>query len=129
VLTASSDHTARLWDAASGAALAVLRGHDGVVWSAVFDPSGSRVLTASSDHTARLWDAASGAALAVLRGHESGVGSAVFDASGACVLTASDDHTARIWRVFPTVAALVAHTRAIMPRALTQQQRKQFFLE
>jgi hypothetical protein len=31
--------------------------------------------------------------------------------------------------VFPTVTALVEHARAIMPRALTSAQRKQFFLE
>ena len=79
MLTASEDHTARLWDAATGAELAVLRGHENSVWSAVFDPSGARVLTASDDHTARLWDAATGAELAVLRGHEDEVWSAVFD--------------------------------------------------
>jgi hypothetical protein len=37
--------------------------------------------------------------------------------------------TARIWRVFPTIEALVTHARAIRPRELTQEQRKQFFLE
>ena len=89
VLTASWDCTARLWDAATGAELAVLRGHEGGVSSAVFDPSGARALTASRDKTARLWDAASGAELAVLRGHEGGISSAVFDPSGARVLTAS----------------------------------------
>jgi WD40 repeat protein len=36
---------ARLWDVASGAELAVLRGHESAVWSAVFDPSGARALT------------------------------------------------------------------------------------
>ena len=87
------------------------------------------MLTASVDNTARLWDAATGAALAVLRGHEGGVLGAVFDPAGARVLTASRDRTARIWRVFPTAAALVEHARAIMPRALTPAQRKQFFLD
>jgi hypothetical protein len=53
----------------------------------------------------------------------------VFDPSGTRALTASGDNTARIWRVFPTVAALVTHARAIMPRPLTPEQRKQFFLE
>jgi hypothetical protein len=107
----------------------VLRGHEDHVWSAGFDPGGARVLTASEDHTARLWGAATGAELAVLRGHEHVVRSAVFDPSGGRVLTASGDHTTRIWRVFPSVAALVEHARAIMPRALTPAQRKQFFLD
>jgi WD40 repeat protein len=55
VLTASDDSTARLWDAASGQELRVLRGHEAPVFSAVFSPDGARVLTASEDNTARLW--------------------------------------------------------------------------
>jgi WD40 repeat protein len=97
VLTASWDHTARLWDAATGAEIEVLRGHENWVESAVFDPFGARVLTASWDHTARLWDAASGTELTVLRGHKREVLSALFDSSGTRVLTTSHDHTARLW--------------------------------
>jgi WD40 repeat protein len=57
VVTASSDKTARIWDAASAKEIAVLRGHDSWVWSAAFSPDGSRIVTASSDKTARIWDA------------------------------------------------------------------------
>ena len=69
VLTASYDHTARLWDAKTGAPLAILLGHMDAVTSAVFSPDGSRIVTASNDDTARLWDAKTGAALATLTGH------------------------------------------------------------
>ena len=68
IVTASSDSTARLWDAKTGIVLATLSGHTGPVWSAVFGPDGSRVVTASDDNTARLWDATTGAALATLVG-------------------------------------------------------------
>jgi WD40 repeat protein len=77
--------------------LAVLRGHERAVRSAVFSPDGARVVTASADATARLWDAGSGAEIAVLRGHKRGVRSAVFSPDGARVVTASDDATARLW--------------------------------
>ena len=60
VVTASDDRTARLWDNAGGASIAVLRGHDGGVLNAAFSPDGRRVVTASWDSTARLWDAATG---------------------------------------------------------------------
>lgn len=52
ILTASSDGTARLWDQ-NGQPLATLKGHTGLVTSAVFSPDGTRILTASDDHTVR----------------------------------------------------------------------------
>ena len=52
IVTASGDKTARIWDAASGKEVAVLRGHGDAVRSAAFSPDGSRVVTASSDKTA-----------------------------------------------------------------------------
>ena len=55
VVTASPDGTARLWDAGSGEPLAVLRGHEDVVTSAVFSPDGRQVVTASVDGTARIF--------------------------------------------------------------------------
>ena len=56
IVTASGDRTARLWDVASGAEIAVLRGHDDSVReSAAFSPDGTRIVTASDDNTARIW--------------------------------------------------------------------------
>jgi WD domain, G-beta repeat len=56
VLTGSYDNTARLWDAATGEAVATLKGHTAQVLAVAFSPDGRRVLTGSNDHTARLWD-------------------------------------------------------------------------
>ena len=55
MLTASEDHTARLWETDSGTLLTVFQGHTSEVRSAIFSPSGRYVLTASSDGSARLW--------------------------------------------------------------------------
>ena len=54
--TASSDHTARLWNPESGDLVATLNGHRGAVTSVVFTPAGDRLVTASADRTAKIWD-------------------------------------------------------------------------
>jgi WD40 repeat protein len=97
IVTASADHSARLWDAQTGAELLVLEGHRGLVWSAAFDPDGTRIVTASEDNTARLWDGKTGALLYVLVGHSGPVRSAVFSGNGGRIVTASSDQTARLW--------------------------------
>lgn len=60
LLTGSSDHTACLWDMASGRELRCFVGHAEPVLAVAFSPDGRRALTASLDDTARLWDTASG---------------------------------------------------------------------
>ena len=63
IVTASSDKTARLWDAETGKPIGELDGHEGWVWRAAFSPDGKRIVTASGDKTARLWDADTGKAI------------------------------------------------------------------
>ena len=60
IVTASVDHTARVWDAATGQQLLGLQGHTSWVDSARYSPDGRRIVTASEDGSARLWDAAGG---------------------------------------------------------------------
>jgi len=97
VVTASADHTAKIWDAASGQLLHTLSGHSDWVNDAEFSPVGDRIVTASDDDTARLWEAESGHLRGVLKGHTDFVNEAEFSPDGMRIVTASDDDTARIW--------------------------------
>jgi WD40 repeat protein/DNA-binding winged helix-turn-helix (wHTH) protein len=97
ILSASYDHTARIWNAADGRLLATLQGHTNKLTEADFSPDGQRIVTASFDHTARIWDGADGRLLAVLRGHTNWIWHTAFSPDGRYILTASYDHTARIW--------------------------------
>ena len=126
VVTASLDYTARLWDVATGAALAVLQGHTRGVSSAAFSPDGARVVTACSDNTARLWDVATGTSLAVLQGHTQTVASAAFSPDGARVVTASWDNTARLWDVTTgaSLAVLQGHTQRVNSAAFSPDRTR-----
>jgi dipeptidyl aminopeptidase/acylaminoacyl peptidase len=88
---------ARILLTLSGAARAVLKGHDSAVSSAAFSPDGTSIVTASLDETARIWDAKTGGTRAVLIGHDGGVYSAAFSPDGKVIVTASEDKTARLW--------------------------------
>jgi len=130
LVTASSDHTARLWDVTSGQAIAVLEGHEKRVLNVAFSPDGRRVVTASEDHTARLWDVVSGEAIAVLGEHAGNVNHATFSPDGKRVVTASNDGTARLWNILTAEGqSLIDHARQIVPRELSPEERKRFFLE
>ena len=124
VVSASSNWTARVWDAATGNAIAVLSGHKGQVHSvhsATFSRDGSRIVTASSDKTARVWEAATGTAVAVLSGHQATVKSAVFSPDGSRIVTASSDKTARLWEsaTGKASATLSGHQRQVRSAAFS----------
>jgi hypothetical protein len=59
IVTCGNDHTAKVWDTASGEELMTLKGHDGNVNSVAWSTNGLRILTSSADGTAKVWDAAS----------------------------------------------------------------------
>jgi WD40 repeat protein len=97
IVTASKDHTARIWDAQSGEPIGKPLQHDDWVMSGSFSPDGTRIVTASEDSTARIWDARSGEPIGKPLQHHGAVGSASFSPDGTRIVTASEDSTARIW--------------------------------
>jgi WD40 repeat protein/energy-coupling factor transporter ATP-binding protein EcfA2 len=126
VVTASSDDTARVWDAVSGRLVAALAGHRGVVNIAAFLPDGQRVVTASEDRTAQVWDAQSGRSLAALTGHQGPVYTAAFSPDGKRVVTASDDSTARVWdaRSGRGLATLIGHHGPVYTAAFSPDGKR-----
>jgi WD40 repeat protein len=62
LVSASGDHTVRLWDLATGATLQMLKGHRNRVSAVMFSQDGKLLASASDDHTVRLWDPATGGA-------------------------------------------------------------------
>ncbi|RKZ73796.1 MAG: hypothetical protein DRR19_30630 [Candidatus Parabeggiatoa sp. nov. 1] len=132
LVTAGEEGDVRLWKA-SGQLLHTLKGHKGRVSHAAFAPDGTQVVTASYDGTARLWAVQSGQLLHTFKGHDScvsfagKVSPAAFAPNGTFVVTSAYDKTARLWRVFST-QELIDYANENVPRCLTAEQRKQFFL-
>ncbi len=106
ILTTSTDNTAKLWSADSGALHKVLR-HDDQVMHGSFSPDEGRVVTACQDGTARVWSVTTGSQVFAACQHGGPVWRAAFSPDGAHVLTASGDETARLWAPpWPVVAAV-----------------------
>jgi WD40 repeat protein len=97
VLTSSSDHTLRLWDADTGKELRVFKGHTNIVCGAVLSPDGKRVLSGGVDGTVRLWDADTGKELRQMNGHTAPVWSVAFGPEGQAVSGGCGDGTMRLW--------------------------------
>ncbi len=97
VLTGSNDHTARLWDAATGKKVRVFKGHSDGVSSVAFSPDGKFVLTGSWDKTVRLWDFATGKETRRFKGHALVFSSVAFSPDGRLVVAASLEGALVIW--------------------------------
>jgi WD40 repeat protein len=121
IVTASRDHTARIWDAVTGQQIACLEGHTDIVQSALFSPDGRQIITASHDHTAAIWDAKTGQQIVRLEGHTDIVQSALFSPDGRRIVTASHDHTARIWdaAMGQQIAVLQGHAGSVWSAAFS----------
>ena len=97
ILTASRDHTARIWDATTGDnTLTLTRAHKERITAVAWSPDGHHILTASADGTARIWDATTGDNTLTLT-HTDPVNAVAWSPDGHHILTASEDRTARIW--------------------------------
>jgi DNA-binding beta-propeller fold protein YncE len=94
------DGTVRVWDAATGREMLVLRrpgilGFDGVAIS----PDGSRLASAAQDGMVTVWDAATGQIALNLKGHAGAVSGVAFSPDGQRIASAGRDETVRVWDV------------------------------
>jgi len=90
LLTASTDHTVRLWDAWNGQAISEPILHTGAVEYAEFTRDGTRILTlARENREVRVWSVPPLREQAALLPHDRWVVSAAFDGTGSSALTAT----------------------------------------
>jgi WD40 repeat protein/serine/threonine protein kinase len=68
-VSASDDHTLRVWELATGACIRVFNGHEATVSDIALTRDGLYVISGSHDRTVRMWELATGKCLKVLNGH------------------------------------------------------------
>ncbi|WP_353570146.1 WD40 repeat domain-containing protein [Candidatus Albibeggiatoa sp. nov. BB20] len=103
VLTLAKDHSARLWEVATGQLMAILTHNPNssaqYPMQAHFSLNNQWLVTVAGDKTAQVWDIHSGDQVYTLRQqHSDIVTSAAFSPDNQYVVTGSVDHTVRIWQ-------------------------------
>jgi len=99
IAAGAEDFTVRVWNAATGTTLSVLRGHTDLVTSVAFSPDGTLIASGSRDGTMRVWDALTGTPLAILASDAGRALFVAFSPDGTRVAFSTDDGTVRVWGV------------------------------
>jgi WD40 repeat protein len=127
VATGGTDGTARVWDAASGRGLLVLRGHNATVDAVQFTPDSRRLVTASEDGTVRVWDVTEEGSRdwLTLAAHPGGVIAVAFTRDGRQLLTwGACDGRAKVWNAETgtLISSAPAQRESTCPQQLTGQR-------
>eukprot|EP00927_Polykrikos_kofoidii_P041337 TRINITY_DN35250_c0_g1_i1.p1 TRINITY_DN35250_c0_g1~~TRINITY_DN35250_c0_g1_i1.p1 ORF type:complete len:619 (-),score=76.95 TRINITY_DN35250_c0_g1_i1:120-1976(-) len=99
IATASSDHTARLWDVGNCGDCRHVLSHGLQVIAVTFSPDGGTLATCGGDHAVRVWRVDTGLCVQVCEGHIRSVSSVSFSPDGMRVISSSADCTARVFSV------------------------------
>jgi WD40 repeat protein len=108
VVSVSYDKTLKVWELATGRAVATLQGHTHWVTACAVTPDGRHVVSASHDHTLKVWELATHACRITHRGDSRYAAVAV----GATTVVAGDA-AGSVWflELPPSMASPVPPTR------------------
>lgn len=125
LLSASSDHTVRLWSVKDAQNLVVYKGHNYPVWDVKFSPLGYYFASGSNDRTARLWSTERIYPLRIFAGHLSDVDVVDFHPNCNYLVTGSTDKTVRLWDVQSgeCVRLLTGHNARVSALAVSSDGR------
>ncbi len=124
-ISASDDHTLKVWDVDVGAEVRTLAGHTSWVRGVAVTPDARCAISASYDDTLKVWDLATGTEIRTLSGHTDSVSAVVVTPDGRYAISASYDETLKIWSLDTgtPVRTLAGHTDAVNAVAVTPDGR------
>ncbi|PON26717.1 hypothetical protein TGAM01_v204218 [Trichoderma gamsii] len=99
IVSASSDHTIRVWDATTGKEEDIFIGYSDTVTSVAVSPDRRIIASGSADRIVRLWDTTTGRQIRVLTGHTNTIRSVVFSYDGVKLASGSDNSTVLVWHL------------------------------
>ena len=88
-----------IYDARTGAEVALLSGHQGDVLAIAYASNGKMLASAGRDETVRLWNPKTGESLATLTGHGGLVTGVAFSPDGKQLVSGSGDATVCLWSI------------------------------
>jgi WD40 repeat protein/predicted Ser/Thr protein kinase len=99
ILTAWSDKTARLWDAATGAPMGEVMRHRAAIRFAAFRPDGGAVVTVDGAEAVQFWDATTGKPIGTPSAHPTAVTALAVAPRGGYFATGDGKGTLRFWEM------------------------------
>ncbi|OBA20272.1 WD40 repeat-like protein [Metschnikowia bicuspidata var. bicuspidata NRRL YB-4993] len=113
--TASFDKTAKVWDAASGDTVGVLRGHRRGLWDVSFCQYDRMVATAAGDKSVKVWLLHDYSCTRTLEGHTNAVQRVRFSSKNRQVVSCGADGLVKVWDLKDSdcVATLDNHANRI----------------
>ena len=97
ICAAGHNNILYFWDAATGALIGALEGHENAVMDVAFTPDNDYVLSGSADHTIRMWDLRKALVPAVQGGHYRPITQCCYSHNGKSILSTSNDSVLRVW--------------------------------
>jgi WD40 repeat protein len=124
-VSASDDHTLKVWDLKRGVEVRCLTGHSDWVRAVAVIPNTSRVISASDDHTLRIWNIETGLLEATIDTYGDWIRSLAIDPDARYAISASDDCSLRIWNLEnkTLLRSLRGHTGEVNTLAITPDGR------
>ncbi len=121
IVTACGNHTAYLWEAASGKQWRAFQ-HEDDVTCVGFSPDGKLILTGSADGYVRLWQIDSGTVIDSIQ-QAADINNAVFSPDGKKILISCNDASPYIWDVtikkeVPFIKAQVENNLSVITNAI-----------
>jgi WD40 repeat protein len=97
IVTRNGRGTARVWDAATGAAVTPPLRHAEIIKYAAFSPDGRRVATAGYDRSIRVWDASTGQPLTPPMRHDKALEEVAWSQDGRRLIAAWGTGSVYVW--------------------------------